>query len=155
MVKIVSLAHPMNIFDFCWQTKKLQIFMKFWPFSGLFSAGPRSISNKPRPKVFDYKGCIWYPLGRVKLALKSISIDSPYYISPCIPSAGEALAQENYIYSRRNVKWIFASQVDLSISLSFLNRNYWNLISRHIFWRCLDTQNFSSLSLVLSELWNF
>ena len=105
MVKIVSLAHPINIFYFGCKTKKLQISLEIWPFCGLNSAGPRSYCNKPRPKVFDYKGSIWYHLGRVKLALKSISIDSPYYISPCIPSAGEALAQENYIYSRRNVKW--------------------------------------------------
>ena len=42
----------------------------------------------------------------------------------------------------------FARQVALSISLSFLNGN----ASRHIFLRCLDIQNFSSLSLVLSKL---
>ena len=82
MVKIVSLAHPINIFEFGWKTKKLQISLKFWPFSGLISAGPRSYCNKPRPKLFDYKGSIWYPLGRVKLALKLILIDSPY--SLCI-----------------------------------------------------------------------
>ena len=41
-----------------------------------------------------------------------------------------------------------------SISLSFLNRNGWNLVSRYIFQRCLDTQNFSSLPLKLSELSN-
>ena len=34
--------------------------------------------------------------------------------------------------------------------LSFLNWNGWNLVSRHIFSRYLDMQNFSSLSLVLS-----
>ena len=37
-----------------------------------------------------------------------------------------------------------------SISLSFLNPSCWNLVSRHILARCLDTQNLSSLSLVLS-----
>ena len=41
-----------------------------------------------------------------------------------------------------------------SISLSFLNQNGLNLVSRHIFSRCLELQNFNSRSLVevLSKL---
>ena len=66
----------------------------------------------------------------------------------------DPLLRRRYRYSNWQPKWIFAFQVDLSISPSFLNRNGWNLVSRHIFWRCLDTQNFSSLSLLLSELSN-
>ena len=58
-------------------------------------------------------------------------------------------------YSWWNVRWITERQVAHPISLLFMNRNGWNLVSRHIFWRCLDMQNFSSLSLVLSKLWNF
>ena len=38
------------------------------------------------------------------------------------------------------------------ISLSFLNRNGWNLVYRHTLARCFCIQNFSSLSLVFSEL---
>ena len=46
-------------------------------------------------------------------------------------------------------KWDTYVELGQSISLSFLNWNGWNLVSRHIFSRCLDIQNFSSLSLVL------
>ena len=55
-------------------------------------------------------------------------------------------------YSRWNVKWLTERQVAHPISLLFIIRNGWNFVSRHIFWRCLDMQNFSSLSLVLSKL---
>ena len=41
-------------------------------------------------------------------------------------------------------------QVAHPISLLFMIRNGWNFVSRHIFSRCFDIQNFSSLSLVLS-----
>ena len=47
------------------------------------------------------------------------------------------------------------SQVAHSISLSFFNRNSWNLVSRHIFSRWFGVQNFSTLYLVLSNIWNF
>ena len=58
-------------------------------------------------------------------------------------------------YSRRNVKLDTWTSIWTWISLSFLNRNGWNLVSRHIFSRCLGMPNFSSLSLVLSKLWSF
>ena len=65
-----------------------------------------------------------------------------------------AISVKNY-YSRWNVKWLTERQVAHPISLLFMNRNGWNLVSRHIFWRCLDMQNFSSLSFVLTELSSF
>ena len=52
-------------------------------------------------------------------------------------------------------KWDTYDELGKSISLSFLNWNGLNLVSSHIFSRCLDIQNFSFLSLVLSKLWNF
>ena len=57
-------------------------------------------------------------------------------------------------YSQWNVKWITERQVAHPISLLFMNRNGWNLVSSHSFWRCFHMQNFSSPSLVLSELWS-
>ena len=42
-----------------------------------------------------------------------------------------------------------------AITITITSISLWNLVSRHIFWRCLDTQNFSSLSFVLSKLLNF
>ena len=52
-------------------------------------------------------------------------------------------------YSRRNVKLDTRTSIWTSISLSFLNWNGWNLVSRHIFSRCLGMPNFSSLSSLL------
>ena len=46
-------------------------------------------------------------------------------------------------------------QVAHPISLLFMKGNGWNLVSRHIFWSCLDMRNFSCPSFLLSELYYF
>ena len=80
-------------------------------------------------------------LGKIKNSAWLILPWSFCWLKNAVQSA--SLFLENYIVLGQ---WI---------SLSFLDRNGWNLVSRHIFSRCLDIQNFSFLSLVLSKLWNF
>ena len=64
------------------------------------------------------------------------------------------ILQSSMASSYRRVQVIPAvcTSIQHSISLSFLNWNGWNLVSRHIFSRCFGIQKFSSPSHVLLEL---
>ena len=66
----------------------------------------------------------------------------------CILTATFCIQSEERQVGLRTSSWT-------PISLSIRNRNSWYLVSRHIFWRCLDIQMLSSLSLVFSKLQNF
>ena len=96
-----------------------------------------------------------------------IYISTAHATAPCMSSCPvsvqsvqqyvtcSTVKKSKYTYNHLYWKWDTYVEVGQSISLSFLNWNGWNLVSRHIFSRCLDMQNFSSLSLVLSKLWKF
>ena len=65
----------------------------------------------------------------------------------CSPPPGTQVQSEERQIGLRTSIWTLNTS-------SFLNRNGWNLVSRHIFSRCFAIQNFSSLSLVLTDLYD-
>ena len=72
----------------------------------------------------------------------------------CMSSFSLLFWEHRKNYSHLYWKWDTYDELGQPISLSFLNQNGWNLFSRYTWTRCLGTQNFSSLSLVLSDQGN-